>query len=94
MNTKPTKIETIETSNAVTIVTMEQSQTNPIQRAAAAAEQLAAEGQPVTARTVRERASVMTSIAAQAAKAWNEAQLANTQAPDIPPAVATRLEAI
>ena len=69
------------------------TQRSPLERAHAAAEQLAAEGQPVTSRAVRSRAGVMTTIAAQAAKAWNDAQ-ALTRTPEIPPAVTTRLEAI
>ncbi|MGJ9426872.1 hypothetical protein ACHABX_13655, partial [Nesterenkonia halotolerans] len=41
-------------------------------RAAEAAEALAAEGQPVTARTVRKRAEVATDVAGEAARKWNE----------------------
>ena len=75
-------------------MTQPPAQKTPLERATTAAEQLAAEGQPVTARTVRARASVMTTIAAQAAKAWNDNEAAHSGTPEMPTTVTTRLEAI
>ena len=88
----PGAIETLETSNIVTKAI--DNLKSPAERATAAAEQLAAEGKPVTARTVRTRAAVMTTVASQAAKSWNERQALNLKVPEMPDSVATRLEAI
>ena len=67
---------------------------DPAIRAQAAAEALAAEGQPVTARAVRERAGVMTTVATKAARNWRDQHDQATSIPDVPPALTARLEAI
>ena len=62
----------------------------PIQRAEAAAEQLAAAGEAVTGRSVRAAAGVKMAIAGEAARAWNEREAREGQVPDMPDAFATR----
>ena len=62
--------------------------------AAAAAEELAAEGMPVTTRAVRERAGVGQKFAMEAAREWNESADAAGEAPTMPSAISVRLEAI
>lgn len=57
-------------------------------------EELEAEGAGVTARAVRERAGVRMSVAAEAAKAWNERQAATVEVPGVPTTVQNRLEGI
>lgn len=57
-------------------------------------EELEAEGADVTARAVRERAGVRMSVAAEAAKAWNERQAAAAEIPDVPATVQNRLDGI
>lgn len=64
------------------------------QRAEAAAEALAAEGSPVTARTVRERSRVNMSVATAAARAWNEREAQAREVPAMPDAVLTRMEGV
>lgn len=64
------------------------------QRAAAAAEQLAAEGSTVTARAVRERSGVRMTVATEAARAWNEQEAQAEAVPEVPAAVESRLTAI
>jgi len=66
----------------------------PAERAATAAEALAAEGLPVTARAVRSRAGVMTTIASEAAKQWHQQQAQAISTPAMPATVTRRLEAI
>lgn len=63
-------------------------------RAVEAAEALAAEGQAVTNRAVRDRAGVGMAVAAEAAKAWNEAAAATAAAPETPDAVRARVDGI
>lgn len=58
-----------------------------------AVEELEAEGVPVTSRAVRERAGVRMSVAAEAARAWNERQQA-VDVPEVPDVVVTRMEGI
>ncbi|MBS1673148.1 MAG: DNA-binding protein [Actinobacteria bacterium] len=64
------------------------------QRAEAAAEALAAEGSPVTARTVRQRARVNMSVAAAVARAWNEREAESREVPAMPDAVLARMEGL
>lgn len=64
------------------------------QRAAQAAEALAAEGNPVTNRAVRERAGVSMTVAAEAARAWNEREAEQQSVPEIPDEVRARLDGI
>ncbi|MCH8563696.1 DNA-binding protein [Nesterenkonia sp. YGD6] len=62
-------------------------------RAAEAAEALATEGQPVTARTVRVRAEVATNVAAEAARKWNESTASAVPETPIPDNVMARYAA-
>lgn len=64
------------------------------QRAAEAAERLAAEGVSVTARAVRERSGVRMTVATEAARAWNEQEAQAEAVPAPPTAVETRFTAI
>ncbi len=64
------------------------------QRAEAAAEALAAEGSPVTARTVRQRARVDMGAAAAAARAWKEREAELRDVPAMPDAVLARMEGV
>lgn len=66
----------------------------PEEKAARAAEALAAEGVAVTARAVRERAGVRTVVASSAAKQWNDQEAERLQAPPMPAAVRSRLDAL
>lgn len=68
----------------------------PEARAEAAARDLADRGQAVTARAVREAAGVRMTVAADAARAWREAQAEDTevQVPEVPADVRGRLDAI
>jgi len=70
------------------------SEQTPEQRAAEAAEQLGAEGTPVTARAVRERSGVRMTVAAEAARVWNEREAQAETVPDAPPAVQARFVAL
>jgi chromosome segregation ATPase len=72
-------------------VTVEQT---PEDRAASAAEALAAEGVPVTARAVRERSGVRMALATEAARAWNEQQSTEQAVPEPPAAVQARFDAL
>lgn len=72
----------------------EQQQQTPHQRAAEAAERLAAEGLAVTARAVRERSEVRMTVAAEAAREWNEQEAQAEAVPDTPAAVDMRFTAI
>lgn len=84
------------TGNGVTIVTVSDSlkEQTPEYRATAAAEALAAEGIPVTARSVRDRSGVRMALAADAARAWNEQQSNEQAVPDAPEAVQARFMAL
>jgi len=63
------------------------------ERAVAAAESLAAEGLPVTARAVRARAKVTSAVATAAAREWNE-QVSGLAVTAIPDAVQRRVDAL
>ena len=69
-------------------------QQTPEQRAMEAAEVLAAEGAPVTARAVRERSGVRMTVAADAARAWNEREAQAQAVPEPPAAVEARFAAL
>ena len=64
------------------------------ERALRAAEALAAADQPVTARSVRERAGVAMAVASAAATAWNEKVTAAEAVPDIPDDVLRRFAGV
>ncbi len=66
----------------------------PAERAKAAAEQLAAAGQAITARAVRQASGVKMSLAADVAREWNEARDQEVESPDVPPTIQLRVEAI
>ena len=66
----------------------------PQRRAAVAAKALAAEGKPVTNRTVRERAGVAMAVAAEAAREWSAHAVEQTQVPEAPESVRVRVAAI
>lgn len=68
----------------------------PEERAEAAARDLADRGLRVTARAVRETAGVRMAVAAEAARAWTQAQTdeAEVQVPETPADVRGRLDAI
>ncbi|MEW1808450.1 DNA-binding protein [Pseudarthrobacter sp. NPDC080039] len=72
---------------------MDEQQT-PVLRAAGAAEALAAEGIAVTARAVRERSGVRMTVAADAARAWNEREALAEAVPEPPAAVQVRFAAL
>lgn len=69
-------------------------QDDPRAAALAAAEALAAEGSAVTARAVRERASVQMSVAAEVAREWKAREIAMAAVPAIPEVVQTRLAGV
>lgn len=64
------------------------------QKAAEAAEALGSEGAAVTARAVRARSGVRMTVAAEAARTWNEAEANAAVVPDPPAAVETRFAAL
>ena len=64
----------------------------PIERARVAAEQLAAAGQAVTARAVRQASGVK--MAVDVARQWNEARGQEVEAPPVPEAVLLRIEGV
>lgn len=66
----------------------------PQDRAASAAEALAAEGNPVTARAVQQRARVSMTIAAAVARDWNSKQAEMQAVPDIPEAINARVQSL
>ncbi|MCY0905795.1 DNA-binding protein [Arthrobacter sp. H14-L1] len=66
----------------------------PEQRAAEAAEALAAGGTAVTARAVRERSGVRMTVAAEAARSWNEREAQAEAVPAPPAAVEARFVAL
>ena len=63
-----------------------------IERARVAAEQLAAAGQAVTARAVRQASGVK--MAVDVARQWNEARGQEVEAPPVPEAVLLRIEGV
>ena len=67
---------------------------SPEQRALAAAEELAAQGDKVTARAIRQAAGVRTAVAAAAAKQWNQQQAAEEELPPVPDSVQRRIAGI
>ena len=69
-------------------------QQTPEQRAADAAEALASGGAAVTARAVREKSGVRMTVAAEAARAWNESEAQAEAVPDPPVAVEARFVAL
>ena len=69
-------------------------QQTPEQRAAEAAEALAAGGAAVTARAVRERSGVRMTVAAEAARSWNEREAQAEAVPDPPATVEARFLAL
>lgn len=72
---------------------MSQTEVTPQRRAAEAAEALSADGAPVTARAVRERSGVRMGVAADAAREWNQRQVAQMEVPALPEALQMRFEA-
>lgn len=76
------------------MTTEQTAPTEAQRRAAEAAEQLAAEGKPVTNRTVRERARVAMAVAAEAARVWNENAEQGADIPDAPDSFRIRLNGI
>lgn len=66
----------------------------PVQRAEAAAEQLSASGQAVTARAVRAASGVKMTVAVEVARAFNERLEQEAQAPDMPAAFEARAGAM
>jgi|GEM_PF-3067598 len=66
----------------------------PIERARVAAEQLAAAGQAVTARAVRQASGVKMAVAVDVARQWNEARNQEVDAPPVPEAVQLRIEGV
>ncbi len=69
------------------------TETTNAQRANAAAEAIAAEGETVTARAVRTRAGVSMKIATDAAREWNNVAAQTAEVPDLPDVVLTRFQA-
>lgn len=66
----------------------------PQERAAEAAEALAAEGNPVTARAVQQRAQVSMNVASPVAREWNEAQAQSREVPPVPDSVTLRVQGL
>lgn len=64
------------------------------QKAAEAAEAIGSEGAAVTARAVRARSGVRMAVAAEAARAWNEAEANAAVVPEPPAAVEARFAAV
>ncbi len=69
-------------------------QQTPEQRASDAAEALAARGAAVTARAVRQRSGVRMTVAAEAARSWNESEAQAEAVPEPPAAVEARFIAL
>lgn len=70
------------------------AENTPEERAAAAAEALAAEGAAVTARGVQQRALVGMNVASPAAREWNARQAQARDVPPLPTSVVARTEAL
>lgn len=66
----------------------------PEQKAEAAAEAIAADGDQVTARTVQRRARVAMAIAAATARSWNQREAAARDVPEMPDGVLMRVEGL
>lgn len=66
----------------------------PEERATAAAEALAAEGFPVTARAVQQRAQVGMNVASPVARDWNARQALARKVPPLPDSVAVRVQGL
>lgn len=66
----------------------------PEERATAAVEALAAEGSPVTARAVQQRAQVGMNVASPAARNWNAQQARAREVPPLPDSVAIRVQGL
>ena len=66
----------------------------PDERAAEAAAALAADGDQVTARAVQQAARVNMSVAARAAREWNEGQAQTRDVPEPPDAVTVRFQGV
>lgn len=66
----------------------------PEERAVAAAETLDADGNPVTARAVRDLARIDMNLASRVAREWNAQQAQARDVPPIPDAVMTRVNAL
>lgn len=64
------------------------------ERAVTAAEALSAEGAAVTARAVRSRAQVSMTVAAAAAREWNQSEAEASAVPEVPEAVSRRFDAV
>lgn len=69
------------------------TETTNSQRAAAAAEALAAAGEAVTARAVRANAGVSMKIATDAAREWNDTAVQGVEVPELPGTVLMRFQA-
>ncbi|MDN5795467.1 MAG: DNA-binding protein [Intrasporangium sp.] len=72
----------------------DQTQKDPRVAAVAAAEALAAKGEPVTARSVREAAGVQMAVAAEVAREWKARTAATVAVPPVPEVVAARLAGV
>ena len=72
----------------------EKTQDDPRAAALAAAEALAAKGQPVTARSVREAAAVQMAVAAEVAREWKARESAAAAVPPVPEVVQARLAGV
>ena len=64
----------------------------PGERARAAAEELAARGEAVTARAVRAASGVRMTVAADVARTWNEERAGEVGIPAVPSTMTTRFE--
>jgi|SRR5665647_491466 hypothetical protein len=82
------------THNSILRVILEQTMADktPDERAAAAAEALAAEGAAVTARAVQQRARVDMNVASPAAREWNARQAQAREVPPLPDSVEVRIQ--
>lgn len=67
---------------------------SPEERATQAAEALAAEGNPVTARGVQQRGQVAMNVASVVAREWNEQQAQARELPPMPETVTVRMQGI
>lgn len=73
---------------------MAETQEDPRAAALIAAEALAAKGQPVTARSVRETAAVQMAVAAEVAREWKARESAAAAVPPVPEVVQARLAGV
>lgn len=72
----------------------ERTQEDPRAAALAAAEALAAKGEPVTARAVRAAAEVQMAVAAEVAREWKTREAAAAAVPPVPEVVQARLAGV